>query len=122
MEPYVARPNINKRRIITQLRCGCLPIEAELGRYRSPKTPWSDRKCLLCNEEEIGDEPHFLLKCDALKELRPKLLDAMSSIAPNFDMLNNDERTETILRAAATSTEVGNAIYEMYIKRCNLLR
>ena len=25
---------LNKRRIITQLRCGCLPLEVELGRYR----------------------------------------------------------------------------------------
>ena len=35
--------SLNKRRVITQIRTGCLPLEIELGRYRSPKTPLANR-------------------------------------------------------------------------------
>jgi len=42
VEQYIeAGISLNKRRVIIQLRtgCRCLPLEVELGRYRSPKTP-----------------------------------------------------------------------------------
>ena len=39
---------LNKRRVITQLHCGCLPLEIELGCYGSPKPPVSEGTCQLC--------------------------------------------------------------------------
>ena len=39
---------MNRRRTITMLRCGCLPLEVETGRYRTPKTPLQQRICQLC--------------------------------------------------------------------------
>ena len=69
-EKYILNSvTLSKRRIVTQLRCGCLPLEVELGRYRSPKPPASERICQLC-QSETGDELHFLLKCPTLNELR----------------------------------------------------
>ena len=42
-EDYILNSvTLNKRRVITQLRCGCLPLEIELGRYRSLKPPASE--------------------------------------------------------------------------------
>ena len=56
-EQYItANTNLNKRRFITQLRCRCLPLEVEMGRYRSPL---KERLCALCGEA-TGDEIHFL--------------------------------------------------------------
>ena len=38
-EEYVSRPTSwQRRRTIAQLRCGCLPLQMEIGRYRHPKT------------------------------------------------------------------------------------
>ena len=71
---------LSKRRILTQLQCGCLPLEVELGRYRSPKLPLSERICQLC-QSESGDEPHFLSKCPVFNDHRQVLLTAMADIA-----------------------------------------
>ena len=49
VEQYIeAGISLNKRQVISQLRTGCLPLEVELGRYRSPKTPLANRLCQLC--------------------------------------------------------------------------
>ena len=53
----------NRRQIIPMLRCGCLPLEVERGRYRSSKTPLRNRTCQLCNDGSISDEVHFLNEC-----------------------------------------------------------
>ena len=72
-EKYVENGlSLNKRRVITQIRTGCLPLEIETGRYRTPKTPLEDRKCQLC-EEDIGDEVHLLLGCTKLENVTQNL-------------------------------------------------
>ena len=73
----------NKRRIIAQLRCGCLPLEVELGHYRSPRTPLMERSC----NEEVGDKGHFLLTCPELGAHRLGLTEAMKKIISNFSSL-----------------------------------
>lgn len=43
----------------------------EIGRWNN--TPREDRKCGLCEANQIGDEFHFVLECSALSHLRKKL-------------------------------------------------
>ena len=44
VEQYIeAGISLNKRRVVTQLRTGYLPLEEELGHYRSPNTPLADK-------------------------------------------------------------------------------
>ena len=113
--------SLNKRRIITQIRCGCLPLEVELGRYRSPKTPISERTCQLC-KSGVGDELHFLLKCPLLNTQREALLNSMTDIHGAFPALNDEDKTTLILNTCASIPAVSNSIYHMYRERCNLLR
>ena len=51
--------NINKyqRSMFAQFRCGILPLEIEVGRYRD--IPLKERICQLCNNA-VEDEIHFL--------------------------------------------------------------
>ena len=112
---------LNKRRVITQLRCGCLPLEIELGRYRSPKPPASERICQLC-QSGTGDEPHFLLECPILNQQRQDLLIAMADMNENFTSLSDEDKTVLILDLCASHPAVSNSIYCMYRERCNLLR
>ena len=80
-EDYILRSSaLNKRQIITQWRCGCLPLEIETGCYRSPKMPLSERVCQLCNSD-IGTETHFLLAP------REDLTKSMLHIYPDFTSL-----------------------------------
>ena len=89
---------LNKRRIITQLRCGCLPLEVELGRYRSPKPPVSERICQLC-QSGTGDESHFLLKCPKLNDHRKDLLTAMADTNEIFSSLPDEDKIVLILES-----------------------
>ena len=69
-EPYCrASLSLGVRRVLAGLRAGCLPLQIELGRYTSPKTPLNLRICKLCNDG-IEDQEHFLFHCHALTEPR----------------------------------------------------
>ena len=68
-EPYLEAVCINRRRTITLLRCGCLPLEIESGKYRTPKTLLQRRTC----QQGVGDQCHFLNFCAPLIEPRLKL-------------------------------------------------
>ena len=121
-EQYIMRSaSLNKRRIVAQLRCGCLPLEVETGRYRSPKTPLMERTCQLC-KDGVGDESHFLLSCHELSSPRTELTQAITDIVPNFSSLSAKEKTCQILLACATSPKVGTAVCHLYRERCNRLR
>ena len=66
--PYIhSSISTNTRRIITMLICGCLLLEVETGRRRSPNTPLSNRTCQVHNDGSIGDEVHFLIGCQPLQ-------------------------------------------------------
>ena len=57
-----------ERSCLAQLRLGILPIEVETGRYNS--VPYENRKCKLCNLDEIGDELHLLFRCTNFNDAR----------------------------------------------------
>ena len=56
------------RKVISRIRCSNLAIEK--GRHKNPKTPRQERLCTICNDQEVEDEEHFLLKCTAYSHLR----------------------------------------------------
>jgi hypothetical protein len=64
-ERYVSS-NISRseRSFLAQLRFGILPIHLETGRFN--RKPLEERLCYICNNNEIEDEEHFLLKCETL--------------------------------------------------------
>ena len=83
-EPYVrASLPVGVRRVVAGLRAGCLPLQIELGRYTSPKTPLNQRTCKLCNSG-TEDQEHFLLLCPSLHEPRATLFTTLHSLDPNF--------------------------------------
>ncbi len=51
---------LNRKRhsIISQFRIGILPIHIETGRFRNVKE--DERKCHVCNNEDIENKFHFL--------------------------------------------------------------
>ena len=89
---------MNRRRTITMLRCGCLPLEVKTGRYRTTKTPLQQRICQLC-ENSVEDETHFLNHCKPLTLLWVQLYEAASdSLDVNFYSLSPDQKTLLILQ------------------------
>ena len=62
----------------------------ERGRWMNPKVQYIDRKCTLCNDNDIQDEYHFVLKCAYYNEVRRKYIKVRSvpeqwSIWPKHD-------------------------------------
>ena len=58
-EPYVCKVyNRAHRSLVSQFRCGILPIKIETGRYT--QIPIEYRLCILCKENVIEDENQFL--------------------------------------------------------------
>ena len=53
--------NVKHRQAITKLRISAHKLPVESGRYN--KTPYNERKCTLCQSDEIGDEFHYLMSC-----------------------------------------------------------
>ena len=118
-EPYIKLSiSRNKRRVITMLRCGCLPLAIELGRYRSPKTPLNQRTCPICNSEELEDECHFLTSCNTLHTQRSALFREVSKLSStNFYHLSPHDKTVAILQYCASNNSIGSLVTEMYFTR-----
>ena len=74
MENYLKIPGFQQRRHISKLRCSDHVLEIEKGRHKkgNTRTLIQERICTLCNNGEVEDEEHFLLKCGIYKSLRTK--------------------------------------------------
>ena len=72
VEDYVLS-NISRsqRSLLAQLRMGILPLNIETGRYIRKEL--NERLCLLCNQNSIEDEHHFLLSCPVYNAERDNL-------------------------------------------------
>ena len=75
------------RSLMSQLRCGVLPLEIETGRYRGIKA--EERICRLCELNQVEDEFHFLCNCTLYKELRKTLYDKAEQDNAEFAQLSD---------------------------------
>ena len=90
MEPYVL--NIKGNHLITAMakyRMSAHDIKIERGRYNNPKTPINQRICTRCESNEMDDEIHLLLHCNAMNNEREILFNSVAAIIniqPTKDM------------------------------------
>jgi hypothetical protein len=61
LEPYLLSLPENLRRKMSKFRCRNVKIPIELGAHRN--IPREDRKCTLCELDELGDEYHYVFMC-----------------------------------------------------------
>ena len=76
-----------ERSLISQLRLGILPLRLETGRYSNLKE--CDRICLLCQQNMVENEEHFLFECD-LYDTERNQFENEANI--NFAMLDTTEK------------------------------
>ena len=72
-----------------------LPVET--GRWFS--IPYNERFCVLCNDNKIADEYHFLLECSALSTIRKEFLQQKYCSRPNtvkFDEIMSTSNIKTL--------------------------
>ena len=80
-ERYLQVQQVNRRRMWTKLRGGCLELRLETGRWemtmvmgKQVKMPRWIRLCTLCFEE-VEDAEHTLFRCPCFKKLRTEFLE-----------------------------------------------
>ena len=77
--------NITKyqRSLFAQFRCGILPLEIEVGRYRD--IPLESRICKICDSDDIEDEIHFLCRCSKYDDKRRIMYSEALTLEPQFN-------------------------------------
>ena len=78
-----------QKSIFAQFRCGILPLEIEIGRYRN--IPLAQRICQICHKE-VEDEIHLLLNCNAYLAPRGKLFGEACDVQKDFSQFNEFEK------------------------------
>ena len=120
-EPYCrASLSVGVRRVLAGLRAGCLPLQIELGRYTSPKTPLSMRICKLCNDG-TEDQEHFLFHCRALTKPRNDFFCRVQTLNPDFLSYTLLNKRQYLLCPQQHIHCIAHGIYCMYTFRQNLL-
>jgi len=111
---------VSVRRVLAGLRAGCLPLQIELGRYTSPKTPLNMRICKLCNEG-TEDQEHFLFHCRALTKPRNDFFCRVQTLNPDFLSYTLLNKRQYLLCPQQHIHCIAHGIYCMYTFRQNLL-
>ena len=63
----------------------------------NPKLALEERICEKCNNKEIEDEPHCLLKCSANADKRSELIRIATSVVPDFHNLTQVDQFKMIM-------------------------
>ena len=83
MSPYITLlQNIKYRKILAKLRLSSHNLQIVSGWHY--KIPRHDRKCILCNLNDIKDEFHFVLICPFYSDLRAQLIPKYYVKKPNM--------------------------------------
>ncbi len=80
-----------ERSLISQLRLGILPLRIETGRYANLKE--NERICLLCQQNCVENEAHFLFECDLYETERSQF---EAEIGVNFSNLSTENKFRTV--------------------------
>jgi hypothetical protein len=102
-----------ERSLFAKLRLGVLPIRVETGRYN--RELLSDRKCKLCNLNEIEDELHFICRCKLYSNLRKQLKQKIIKKFKDFDLLNELEQFVYMMKSEQRNLAI-------YVKNCFMMR
>lgn len=83
LEPYLLRLKPQHRFILTKFRLSNLKFPIETGRWTN--IPRDNRICTKCQSGEVGDEYHYLFKCECIEivQLRNRYIPSYYTIFPN---------------------------------------
>jgi hypothetical protein len=104
--------NKNERSMLSQFRCGILPLRIETGRYIS-ETP-EQRICLFCPDNKIEDEKHFLVQCPFYNNIR---VDIFSEQFMNEDFMSMNDDMKMKYLVVSFPRKVAKYLVNAYCKR-----
>ena len=106
-EKYLNNVPPHIRRYITRLRMSSHAFPIEVQRYNKKKIQREDRKCTICNLNEVGNEEHYLLRCKnaeienirhkfttEIRKTIPQLLEFSNKNIIDYGMILHDQRIQ----------------------------
>ena len=87
-EEYLALPNHYDRVNICKFRCRNVKIPVVTLGYAQENVEYENRKCQLCDTNELGDEYHYILKCPTFQAQRNRYLTEFYTGNPNRNKLS----------------------------------
>ncbi len=66
-----------------------LPLSIETGRFQN--IPREFRLCIMCNDNVIKDETHFIFDCNQYNDLREYLYEKICPKYQHFEILSDAE-------------------------------
>ena len=106
--------NFKHRQAISKMRLSSHKLNIEKGRYTG--VPRNDRKCELCNKNDIEDEYHFMIVCDVYNDLRREYIPSYYINRPSvykFTLLLNVKNKKLLHKIALyiiKATKLRNSI------------
>ncbi len=107
------------RKCFSMLRCGTAPLRIETGRYE--RLPFEQRVCEVCDSDNVEDEMHFLISCNAFTKERTKLFTHVSQFVGHFNELSLEDKFIALMSDANICTFTAKACHDMFIKRQTIL-
>ena len=89
-EKYLETNNIEVRQILCRFRISSHHLRVETERHKNNSRERSQRICKFCSQNDINDEPHFLIKCAFYNGLREELYTKIQNYCKNFIKLENE--------------------------------
>ena len=106
---------------LTKLRLGSHILRIQTGKYENcgVAIPVGERTCLVCKQNPIEDEQHFLMFCDGYNLLRQELFTCISLKGVSFVNLNAHDKIRYLLTADNnnTSKNLSRQRYESYVQK-----
>ena len=99
--------------MLTNLRTGTNKLRIETGRWKRPVEKPEERICRQCNNAEIEDEKHFILKCEKYRDLRDEML---TKFAPSLKTRSHDEQWSFLMGEAKKPRQTHEVI-KVFVRR-----
>ena len=89
--------NFKHRQAVTKLRVSAHKLPVETGRYK--KVVYSDRRCKHCDQNEVGNEEHYLMSCSnaMFVSLRQNFVNSLFKINKSFESFDTQSLFQYIL-------------------------
>ena len=94
--------NRKNRNVIAKLRLSSHKLFVETGRHR--QIPRQDRKCILCNIDDVEDEYHVILICPFYNNIRNTHIPRYFRTRPsmfNFVQLLNETSKQVLVKSSS---------------------
>ena len=109
--------NRKQRQALAKFRCGVAPIRVETGRFVNENI--NDRLCILCNNGEIENEEHCIIRCNIYNDIRQQLYSEACTVDDNFINYNDEEKFIFLMSNYQMVDKISKACLDILKRRAN---